>query len=267
MSGEGDKRELSNGAVLAYGDEAGRGSAASSTPVSKPASLSDLVPKIYPDSQPEASATPAAATPAVATATAATAATAAAPAIALDATAIKAELVEERKRGIFFRSLRSTVLSLVVVVAAAIIVVTMIFPILQISGTSMTDTLYDQDIVITMRGADCQTGDVIAFYFNNKVLVKRVIATSGQWVNIDHKGNVTVDGTRLDEPYVSEKALGDCNIDLPYQVPEGRVFVMGDHRTVSVDSRNKTVGCIADEQIVGKLVFCVWPFDRFGLID
>ena len=103
-----------------------------------------------------------------------------------------------------------------------------------------------------------------AFYYNNKILVKRVIAQERDWVDISEDGTVYVNNVLLDEPYISEKALGDCNIDLPYQVPESRVFVMGDHRSVSVDSRNTAVGCVAEEQIVGKIVFCVWPRSEFG---
>ena len=130
----------------------------------------------------------------------------------------------------------------------------------------MTPTLSDGDIVVSVSGSEFEAQDIIAFYYNNKILVKRVIATAGQWVDIDEEGNVSVNGTPLDEPYVFEKALGECDIDLPYQVPEGRVFVMGDHRSVSVDSRSTSVGCVAQEQIVGKLVFCVWPFTNFGHI-
>ena len=183
-----------------------------------------------------------------------------------DTDALQAELIKARERSTFFHVLRSTIFSLVVVAAVAVIVATLVLPILQISGSSMTDTLEDQDIVVAVRGSNVKTGDVIAFYYNNKVLVKRVIANSGQWVDIDKQGNVYVDYKLLDEPYVTEKALGECNIKLPYQVPENRIFVMGDHRSISVDSRSTTVGCVAEEQIVGRLLLCVWPLDHFGVV-
>lgn len=130
----------------------------------------------------------------------------------------------------------------------------------------MTPTLEDGDIVVSMKGSDFEPGDVIAFYYNNKILVKRVIAGPGDWVDIDKDGNVTVNGQALEEPYLQEKALGDCNIKLPYQVPDSRLFVMGDHRSVSVDSRNTAVGCVAQEQIVGRLVFRIWPLNGMGAL-
>ncbi|MBR6534193.1 MAG: signal peptidase I [Clostridia bacterium] len=163
--------------------------------------------------------------------------------------------------------MRSTVYILIVVAAIAVLVATLFMPVLQIYGSSMAPTLDEGDIVISLKYTDFDPGDLMVFYIGNKILVKRYIAGPGQWVNIDEKGNVFVDGKLLDEPYVQQKALGDCNIELPYQVPENRVFCMGDHRTTSVDSRNTAVGCIESDQLVGKIVFRVWPLNKIGPVN
>ncbi|GFI11106.1 MAG: signal peptidase I [Lachnospiraceae bacterium] len=170
--------------------------------------------------------------------------------------------VKYQKR--YKRVLTSTVSTLIVVAAVAVLIATLLMPVLQIYGTSMSPTLYDGDIIATIKTTEFEPGDVVAFYYNNKILVKRVIAMSGQWVDMDEDGNVYVNDVLLDEPYLVERAFGECDIKLPYQVPENRIFVMGDHRSVSVDSRSTTVGCVAEEQLVGKLVFRVWPLKDMG---
>lgn len=180
---------------------------------------------------------------------------------------LEEELKNERHKNNFGRVLRSTVFSLVVVVALAVIVAVLVMPVLQISGTSMTETLQDGDIVIAMRTNSYETGQVVAFYYNNNILVKRVIATSGDWVDIDEDGNVFVNGELLDEPYVNERALGECNITLPYQVPDGKCFLMGDHRATSIDSRNTAVGCIGDDMVLGRLLLRVWPIAELDIIN
>ncbi len=181
--------------------------------------------------------------------------------------ALEEELKSVRRKRTFSRVLKSTLFSLLVVAAVAVIVAMLFLPVLQLTGSSMEPTLNNDEIVAAVRTANFKTGDIIAFYFNNNILVKRVIANSGDWVDIDKDGNVTVNGTLLDEPYLQEKAFGDCNIALPYQVPEGRVFVMGDNRATSIDSRNTAVGCVSSEMVVGKLLLRVWPLNTFGLID
>lgn len=179
---------------------------------------------------------------------------------------LTAELDREIYRSRYRRELRSTVYALVVVAAVAVLVATIWMPVLQVYGSSITPTLGKGDIVICVKSSDAAPGDVLAFYHSNKILVKRCIAGPGQRVDIDENGNVYVDGERLMEPYLTEPALGECNIALSYQVPECSYFCMGDNRPASVDSRNTVIGCVTEEQIVGKPVFRVWPLDGFGIL-
>ena len=179
---------------------------------------------------------------------------------------LEAELKRMKYNKRYGSVLRSTVYALIIVAAIAILISVLVFPVLRIHGSSMTPNLYDGNIVVCLKNSKYEVGDSIAFYYNNKILVKRVIARSGEWVDIDANGYVYVNGEKLEEPYVQDHALGECDIELPYQVPDGRVFVMGDHRSVSVDSRSTSVGCVSDEQIVGRLLFRVWPFNSIGLI-
>lgn len=174
---------------------------------------------------------------------------------------------KRRYRSKLARTIRSTLFALITVSAVAILVATLWLPVFQIYGTSMTPTLSDGQLVLALKSGEFETGDLIAFYYNNKILVKRVIAQTGDWVNISEDGTVYVNNIALDEPYVLEPSIGDCNIELPYQVPESRIFVMGDHRSVSVDSRNTSVGCVAEEQIVGRLVFRIWPLNEIAPLN
>ena len=180
---------------------------------------------------------------------------------------LRAELKRVRYRQRYNSVVRSTIYILLTVAAAAVLVATLLLPVLRIYGSSMTPSLYEGDIVVSLKTTDFERGDIISFYYNNKILVKRVIAFEGEWVNIDEEGNVYVDGRQLDEPYIDEKALGECDIKLPYQVPDGRLFVMGDHRATSADSRSTTVGCVMEEQIVGRIVYRVWPVSEFGPVE
>ena len=177
---------------------------------------------------------------------------------------LEAELKRVKYRSRYRAVLRSTLYMLIVVAAVAVLVATIWMPVLQIYGGSMTPTLNEGDIVVSIKGSDFEPGDLVVFYLGNKILVKRCIAGPGQWVDIDEDGNVSVDGKLLEEPYLTEKSLGGSNIELPYQVPDNRYFCMGDHRSTSVDSRHKEIGCVSEEQIVGKIVFRVFPFGGFG---
>lgn len=177
---------------------------------------------------------------------------------------LESELKRTRKKGHYRRTFRSTVYVLVVVAAAAILVATLWMPVLRIYGTSMMPTLDEGNIVVSVKDSRFETGELVSFYYGNRLLVKRVIAGPGDWVDMDQQGNVFVNGALVDEPYLTEKEYGDVTIQFPYQVPETRYFALGDHRSTSVDSRNQVIGCISEEQIVGKIVFRVWPLSQFG---
>lgn len=177
---------------------------------------------------------------------------------------LEEELSREKHRKRYNSVLRSTLFTLVVVAAVSVLVATLWLPVLQIYGKSMEPCLNEGEIVISVKDKEFETGDIIAFYYNNKILVKRVIGKPGQWISIDENGTVSLDNEVLYEPYIKDKSLGQCDIEFPYQVPDGRYFVLGDFRSTSVDSRSSMMGCVAEEQIVGKIVFRVWPLSEFG---
>lgn len=180
---------------------------------------------------------------------------------------LQEELGRENYRRSYARVLRSTVYALITVAAIAVLAAVLLMPVLQIYGSSMVPTLNEGEIVVSLKGSKFETGDVVAFYYNNKILIKRVIGHPGDWINMDLDGTVYVNGVELHEEYLIDKAYGECDVTFPYQVPESRIFVMGDHRSVSVDSRSSAVGCVAEEQIVGRIVFRVWPLSTLGPVN
>nr|WP_293601886.1 signal peptidase I [Ruminococcus sp. CAG:330] len=179
---------------------------------------------------------------------------------------LEAELKRAKYRREYRKLLRNTISSLIVVAAIAVLVSMLFLPVLRVTGTSMTPTLQNDELVVCRKRGTFQSGDIIAFYFNNKILLKRVIGVAGDIIDIDDSGTVYVNGEALEEPYLNEKALGECDIELPYQVPDERIFVMGDHRSTSVDSRSTAVGCVAEEAVVGKVILRVWPVKQFEVL-
>lgn len=180
------------------------------------------------------------------------------------------EIQQERKRirrgSLYKRALLSTVAVLVVVAAVAVLITTLFLPILQISGDSMSPTLEHDEVVVLLKSKKFDRGDLIGFYYQGKILLKRVIALPGDEVAIDADGNVYVNGELLDEPYVTEKGLGDCDLEFPYEVPGTSYFVMGDRRSNSVDSRNSALGAISRDDIIGRVFIRAWPLSKFGLV-
>lgn len=175
---------------------------------------------------------------------------------------VEEELKREVYKSKYTKILRSTIYALIIIAAIAAIVVTQIMPVLEINETSMKPTYENGDIVLSLKTKSLKSGDIVAFYHGNKILIKRVIAGSGSWINIDEVGNVYVNGEALSEDYISNKMLGEVDIEFPYQVPEGKYFVLSDDREILIDSRMSEIGCIDKDNIIGKVVFRVWPIKK-----
>lgn len=177
------------------------------------------------------------------------------------------ELNRRRYRNRFLSTLKNTFVSFCVAAAAAVLLSVLFLPAVRVTGTSMEPTLFSNQIVLCSKLKTPKRGDIIALYYNKKLLLKRVIAVAGDTLDIDEQGRVTRNGRLLDEPYLQKTALGECDISFPYTVKENRWFVMGDNREVSVDSRYSGFGCVPDENILGVVWASLYPFDRFGLLE
>jgi len=175
-------------------------------------------------------------------------------------------LIRVRYAERYRKLLKNTIYALLVVAAASVLIATLFLPVLEIYGNSMSPTLENKDIVVSIKTSELKQGDICCLYYNNHILVKRVIGVAGDEIVMDPDGNVYVNGILLDEPYLVEKNLGESDIEFPYTVPERTVFVLGDNRSTSVDSRNSLIGCISVDEIVGKIVFRVWPMSAFGTV-
>ncbi len=180
---------------------------------------------------------------------------------------VKAELRNERNKIRYKRILRNAVYALIIVAAIAVLIATLVLPVLQISGTSMEPTLNNGEIVILVKTTDPDRGDLCGFSYSNKILIKRVIGLPGDSISVDSEGNVFVNGEALNEPYVTEKSLGECDLEFPYTVPENEYFMLGDQRESSIDSRSSVIGCIDRDQIIGKLIFRIWPFSELSFLN
>lgn len=179
---------------------------------------------------------------------------------------LEEELAREKYNKRYRKVLFSTLYTLIIVAAVAVLIATLALPVMEISGSSMEPTLNDKEIVVLAKTSNLKYGDLICFSYQNKLLIKRVIGVPGDVINIDENGNVFLNGRLINEPYVTDKALGECDIKLPYQISENHYFVLGDHRSTSIDSRSSVIGAVSKEQIVGKIMVRIWPLDSFGTI-
>lgn len=183
-----------------------------------------------------------------------------------DSALVERELNREENKRRYRRTLLSTIFMLITAAAAAVLIAMLWMPVLQIYGSSMSPTLREGEVVVSLKGGDLEQGDIVAFYHGNKLLVKRCIAGPGDWVTVNADGTITVNDILLDEPYVTDHDFGASDLTYPYQVPDGRYFLVGDHRETSVDSRHTAVGCVSEEDIVGEIVFRIWPLSDIGML-